>query len=36
MYKIAICDDDTNYREKIEKGIETEGINHKSEIRYYE
>ena len=26
MYKIAICDDDKNYREKIEKVIETEGI----------
>lgn len=26
MYKIAICDDDKNYREKIEKVIETEGF----------
>lgn len=36
MYKIAICDDDKNYREKIEKVIETEGILPKSEIRFYE
>lgn len=34
MYKIAICDDDKNYREKIEKVIETEGILPKSEIRF--
>ena len=33
MYKIAICDDDKNYREKIEKVIETEGILPKSEIK---
>ena len=36
MYNIAICDDDKNYREKIEKVIETEGILPKSEIRFYE
>ena len=35
MYKIAICDDEKNYSEKIEKVKETEGILPKSEIRFY-
>lgn len=33
MCKIAICDDDKEYREKIKTVIETEGILSSNEIR---
>ena len=36
MCKIAICDDDKEYREKIKTVIETEGILSSNEIRFYE
>ena len=35
MCKIAICDDDKEYREKIKTVIETEGILSSNEIRFY-
>ena len=36
MCKIAICDDDKEYREKIKTVIKTEGILSSNEIRFYE
>ena len=36
MCKIAICDDDKEYREKIKTVIETEGILSSNEIRFDE
>lgn len=36
MCKIAICDDDKEYREKIKTVIETEGILSSNEIRFYD
>ena len=35
MCKIAICDDDKEYREKIKTVIETEGILSSNEIRRF-
>lgn len=34
MCKIAICDDDKEYREKIKTVIKTEGILSSNEIRF--